>query len=147
MVEVIANADLTENDLPAPNADWGKIGRFALSFNGYEYWGSFAKCGEIANKSAKIYRETKVLPGSLSELRTCLFFEQRAWRHYGEIPDEQAMIYIHALIKSIALRISLGQYLNAASTQSRKLSNSSHRCFIQFFSTNHQRSILFKSGE
>ncbi len=41
----------------------------------------------------------------------------------------------------------LGQCLNAASTQSRKLSNSSHRCRIQFLSTNHQYSIWFKSGE
>ena len=105
MPDKIANADLTENDLPVPYASWSIISRFALSFNGYEYWGSFDKCSEVVNKSAKIYRETEALAGSLTELRTCLFFEQRRWRHYGEQPSEQAMSYIHALIEGMREKV------------------------------------------
>jgi hypothetical protein len=44
MPDKIANANLTENDLPALNADWGTIIRFALTFSEFEYWGSFEKC-------------------------------------------------------------------------------------------------------
>ena len=101
----IANADLTEGDLPAPDAAWRSIGRFALSFNGYEYWGSVKKCGDVANPAAEVYYSDKVLPNSLTELRTCLFFEQRRWRHFGYDPDEETMDYIHALVEGIREKV------------------------------------------
>ncbi len=37
--------------------------------------------------------------------------------------------------------------MNAASTQSLKLLNSLSLCLTQFFNTNHQGSILLKSGD
>ena len=40
-----------------------------------------------------------------------------------------------------------GFSMNAASTQSLKLLNSLSLCLIQFFNTNHQGSILLKSGD
>jgi hypothetical protein len=101
MPREIANSDLTANDIPAAGADWHTIGRFALTFNGYEHSGSFGRCAEIANRGAKVYEESRVLPDSLTGLRTCLFFEQRRWRHYGYDPDEQAMTYIQALVEKI----------------------------------------------
>jgi hypothetical protein len=73
----IANKDLTERDIPNQDADWDDIVPFALSFNGYEYCGSTGKCIGIANKHSENYEKDGVLPSTLTELRTCLFAEQR----------------------------------------------------------------------
>jgi len=100
-VREIANADLAGSDLPSPHAEWHEIGGFALSFNGYERWGSFKKCAEIGYGGAEAFRAEGVLPSSLTKLRTCLFFEQRRWRHFGFDPDEKAMEYIRALVERI----------------------------------------------
>lgn len=43
----------------------------------------------------------KTLTDSMAELRTCLFFEQRRWRHFGETSDKESMTYIRAIIKAI----------------------------------------------
>jgi hypothetical protein len=104
----IANADLTEAHVPPPDAQWRPIGRFALTFNGYEAWGSFANCAQIANHWAHVYAERQELPQSLTELRTCLFFEQRRWRHFGYDPDDEAMAYIRALLEEIRRTVGSG---------------------------------------
>jgi hypothetical protein len=105
----IANADLTEHDIPSPAAEWRQIGKFALTFNGYDSWGSFDKCAEIGNHWAKAHAERQALPDSLTDLRTCLFFEQRRWRHYGWEPDEQAMRYIRDLVEAIRGKVFAGE--------------------------------------
>lgn len=102
MIKEIANSDLSEQDLPSANARWDNIWKFALSFNGYKYSN---KCGELANKAVAAFREDKSLPRSLSDLRACLFFEQRRWHHFGEEPDIETMVYIHALIEVIREKV------------------------------------------
>ncbi len=102
----IANTNLTEKDIPPPGAQyWGLIDRFALSFDGYKYWGTFEKCAEISNNRINAWHEAKTLPASLTELRTCLFMQQRAWKHLEEHPDEKAMIYIRALVEAIRNKV------------------------------------------
>lgn len=96
MTSEIANNDLTPDDIPSPDAEWDEIQEFALTFNGYEFWGSFEKCADMANARRR---------GSPSEIRTCLFFEQRRWRHFGEDPDAEAMIYIRELVDQIRARV------------------------------------------
>lgn len=109
-MDEIANSNITEKDIPPPNAEyWGVIDHFALSFDGYSYWDSFEKCAEIANSSVKTWKEKKVLPNSLTELQTCLFFEQRRWRHFGEHPDSETMAYIHALVDAIRSKVQNGE--------------------------------------
>jgi len=109
-MEEIANTDLTEKDLPAPDDDsWHSIAEFALSFDGYSYWGLSDQCGDIANKSLNAWREKKILPNSLTELRTCLFFEKRRWHHFGDSPDKKTMAYLHALIEAIRVKVREGQ--------------------------------------
>ncbi len=108
MSNEIANADLTRFDVPSSGAAWAEIGKFALSFNGYEYWGSFEKCAEIANRWRDAYHSESSLPDSLAELRTCLFFEQRRWRHFGLDPDEEGTNYIHAIVERIRERVRSG---------------------------------------
>ena len=68
----ISNEELSLDHVPSINASLDEMGAFALTFDGYEYWGSFERCSEVAQGSR---------PESLAELRTCLFFSQRAWRH------------------------------------------------------------------
>jgi len=109
MFDEIANTDLGENDLPPIDADWMRIAEFALTFDGYSHWGSFDRCADVGNRWAKAYAERQALPESLADLRTCLFFEQRRWRHYGWEPDEQAMRYIRALVEAIRGKVLAGE--------------------------------------
>lgn len=98
----IANDALTAEDLPAPDDPyWGVIDRFALTYDGYTRWGSFERCANIGNAAADDYRDSGDLPDSLDALRTCLFFEQRRWRHFDEHPDDATMEYIRALVEAI----------------------------------------------
>jgi len=101
----IPHNDLTPDQIPPPKAGWREIGWFALTFDGYEVHGGFEACGDIANQCRQAYETRQSLPETLTELRTCLFFEQRRWRHYGYSPDENAMIYIHALVEQIREKI------------------------------------------
>ena len=97
----IPNTELKTHLLPQPGTGWYEISGFAHTFNGYEYWGAFEKCGEIANSIRDEYKSSGVLSTNLTDLRTCLFFEARRWRHYGYEPNEEAMRYIHALVEAI----------------------------------------------
>jgi hypothetical protein len=95
----IHNRGLRLADIPPPQADWDVIGAFALTFDGYRHWGSFEACAEVANAKRD---------GSLTELRTCLFFEQLRWRHFGDEPDAGAMTYIRGIVESIRARVASG---------------------------------------
>ena len=92
----IANAELQLADVPPPDADWNTLTAFALSFNGYQTLGSFEVCAEIANARKS---------DTLTNLRACLFFEQRRWRHFGEHPDSEAMSYIRGIVEQIRQKI------------------------------------------
>lgn len=93
------STSLNVESIPQPHADWAQIFAFAQSFNAYDHWGSFERCAEIANAK----RGT-----TLEELRTCLFFEARRWRHFGEEPDDGAMAYIRGIVQSIRDRVAAG---------------------------------------
>lgn len=89
--------NLQANGIPPSDASWDDIWQFALTFNGYEYWGSFEKCAEVANQERD---------ATLVDLRTCLFFEFQRWRHYGDEPDEEAEPYIRGLVSKIRERVT-----------------------------------------
>ena len=95
-MEEIPNSELTLELIPQSNASWDEIAPFALTFDGYKEHGSFEACAEIANAHRM---------DTLTNARTCLFFEQRRWRHFGYEPDEESMKYIRkvvALIRELA---------------------------------------------
>ncbi len=98
---VIPDDSLLFRDVRAPEADWSAIGDFALIFNAYQHWDSFERCAEIGNKAKHAYETSGTVPGFLTELRTCLFFEQLRWMHFGEEPDVEAFPYIRALVSAI----------------------------------------------
>ena len=92
----IDNDRLTSADIPPPHAEWECISEFALTFGGYERHGSFEACANIANAKRN---------QTLTELRTCLFFEQRRWHHFGETPNSEAMLYIWDIVERIRAKV------------------------------------------
>ena len=96
---------MTEKDLIGKlskiDADWSEISQYAYSFQGQKYWGSFDKCSEIAMKYSKKYQESGTLPESPELLRTCLFFEQRSFRHMGWPPSENELTYIRDILRKL----------------------------------------------
>ena len=101
----IPNSQLIEGDIPSNRASWKKIQPFALTFNGYKHWGSFKRCREVAEHGVTLYRGKKVLNQSLTDLRTCLFFEVRRWKHYEKSPSKKGMDYVHGLVEAIRVRV------------------------------------------
>jgi hypothetical protein len=96
----VTKEELDDALLPPPNAPWSRITPFALTFDGYARWRT-GRCGTIANAAVRAYHATGDLPGSLTVLRTCLFFEQRRYHHFGTPPDDRSMAYIHAVVERI----------------------------------------------
>jgi hypothetical protein len=92
----IDNDDLRLADVPPRSADWKDIVKFAHTFDGYSAHGSFEACGAIANQRSN---------ATLTDLRTCLFFEQRRWNHYGREPDADTMEYIRSLLDQIRSKL------------------------------------------
>ncbi len=95
-----------------PNAaleDLSAIWEYALSAGGYEYtktaWD--IECDTLANERLARYGETKKWSGSFEELRCCLFFEQRRWRHFGYDPDGEDLAAIKDLYNAICERWDL----------------------------------------
>ncbi|HVF26437.1 MAG TPA: hypothetical protein VNA23_11140 [Anaerolineales bacterium] len=101
----IPNSQLSETDPPARSANWQNIQTFAITFDGYEHWGSFKKCREVADLDVSLHRKQEPQVQSLTGLRTCLFFESRRWKHLEKAPTKKAMGYIHALVEQIRVRV------------------------------------------
>jgi hypothetical protein len=101
----IPNSDLREKDIPSNQASWKKILPFALTFNGYEHWGNFEKCRDVAKLGIASYKDKKPFTQSLTDLRTCLFYEARRWNHLEKNPNKPGMAYVHALLDAIRVRV------------------------------------------
>lgn len=70
--------------------------------NGYKELGD-DRVGSVANSAREHFaREGTIDPElQLTELRGCLFFEQRRFRHFGHDPTEDDVPYIRALVEAI----------------------------------------------
>lgn len=91
---------LTQDLVPGPQASWISIEKFALTFDAYAFLG-FERCAALANKAVARFQEDGTLPQGLAQLRSCLFFEQRRFRHMDTIPTGSGLAYIHALLEAI----------------------------------------------
>jgi hypothetical protein len=95
--------------IPSSTARWSPtIEEFALTFNAYTYWGSFARCARVAAEVRDGWASHERLPRSLPWVRTALFFEQRSARHVGTPPTRSNMKYIRALVEAIRRLASAG---------------------------------------
>ena len=101
----IPNSQLIAKDIPSNKATWKKVLPFALTFNGYEHWGTFKKCREVAHQGVVLYKGKQQLTLSLTDLRTCLFFEAMRWKHLEKEPTKQGLDYVHALSEAIRARV------------------------------------------
>jgi hypothetical protein len=91
--------------VPGPEDSWwGSVSTFCLTFNAYDRVGTNAKVGGIANAARRSFDEAGTLPDSVDEIRTCLFFEQRRWRHFDDDPcgDPATKAYLQALLAKLA---------------------------------------------
>src|SRR4051812_21605485 len=65
--------------------DWSALWNFALTFQAYRYFGDDSdraanRVAEFGSSVRESYLDSKQLPKlDLALLRTCLFYEQRAW--------------------------------------------------------------------
>jgi hypothetical protein len=95
----VPNDALTLSDIPSPDAIWPVVAKFALTFDGYKHWRSSQKCHD----AARARRDE-----TLTELRTCLFVEQRRWRWLESEPDEAAWVYIRGVVEKIRAKVTAG---------------------------------------
>lgn len=89
---------------PSETEDLDRIWKFAFTYNAYEKLGSLEAVGDLHNAKAEEFFKTGQWTGTLDELRACLFFEQRRWRHIGEEPEGQSLQSILQLYKTICQR-------------------------------------------
>lgn len=95
----VINRDLRRSMVPGPHACWEAVEEFALSYDGYSYWSDL---GKLAGGSMRAWARQGSLPGTLDELRGCLFYEQRRWHHFGLEPQGRGAVYVRALLDALA---------------------------------------------
>jgi hypothetical protein len=105
--ERLRASDLPASDLPALDADDptyladGTYWVFAATFNGYQALGH--DCGAFANAARWRWEKRGELPATLTELRSCLWFEQRRARMvgFGFANTPFATAYVRALVDAM----------------------------------------------
>ena len=103
----IRNEHLTVSAVPTVTASWHAIVAFALTIDGYKAVGQ-RECGQLANRVKSEFAKdaASVETLSLTELRSCLFFEQRRFNHFGHEPQDADRIFINALLQAIQKKIT-----------------------------------------
>ena len=90
--------------VPSDDAPWLPIlSDFALSYNGFERFGSARALGAVANAAVTAFHADGSLPEDLATARGCLFFEQRRFSHLEADPDAEEVTrrYVVALLARI----------------------------------------------
>lgn len=94
-MQLIENAQLKRAQVPGRSASWAEIEAFALTFDGHARFGT-----QLAALTTE-HQRNGTIPSSLDELRGCLSFLQRVWRHHQSRPDERGLAFIHKLLEAI----------------------------------------------
>ncbi len=97
---------MTASAVPPVTASWQTIVRFALTIDGYKAVGP-RECAQLANSvKSEFSKDAPSLETlSLTELRLCLFFEQRRFNHFNCEPQDIDRIFINALLEAIQKKI------------------------------------------
>lgn len=109
----ISHQQLKLDMIPSSRAAWLPIAQFALTYDGYRHKEGVAGCGAIANSARARYWKDRKLPRSLDHLRTCLFFEQRRFRHFGDSPSGEDLAYIRSIVLAIRKLVKARQERDA----------------------------------
>ena len=94
----ISNEQLLLERIPDPDGDLASWEDFALLLDGYSVMGGFEPCADLANTGT---------PTSLTELRCCLFFEQRRERWNGGFTTNEELI--RELLRAIRQKVKAGE--------------------------------------
>jgi hypothetical protein len=105
-VRLISNVELRSGDVVGDDADVAERDAFAQTMDGYEVWGD--AIARMANGWLERWERTGGLPGTLTELRGCLFFEQRRRNHVGEGIETDRLEYENAVFAGIRALLELG---------------------------------------
>lgn len=97
--KAVPNERLRPSMVPGRGTPWEAVEEFAMSYDGNGYWSDVAA---LAGRSMQDWTRDRSLPGTLDELRGCLFYEQRRWHHFGQEPHGRAADYLGALLEAIA---------------------------------------------
>ena len=101
----IPNNQLTPEILPAGDADWKDIGRFALSFSAYSHFPG-PELEDVSRTVEGAFEAGSDLGSfTMSELRACLFWSQRRYRWLERHPDDTEMKYIRALLEALRIKV------------------------------------------
>ena len=87
--------------VPGDDAPWLPVlSDFALSYNGYQRFGSPRRLGAVANAAVAAFHADGSLPEDLATARGCLFFEQQRFSELEADPDahEVTRTYVVALL-------------------------------------------------
>jgi len=108
MFEEIHNIDLRLDQIPSIESDYPAIAEFALTFDGNRRTKDIAL---FANKTAGEFQSDPTILSklNLTELRTCLFYEQRRYHHFGEDPLGGDRDFINQLLLKIVEKVKLQQ--------------------------------------
>lgn len=94
--------------IPGHDAIEDEITTFALSFDGYEYWGSMAACFAVAERRGH---------NTIAELRSRVFIEQRRG-HWTDVDTSRNMRRLTAMIRTKAIE---GETMSPALSRDEKL--------------------------
>lgn len=91
--------------VPGEGAELFEIHNFAITYDGYANNGDestgFQNCATIANLAAQKWLEQRLLPDTLHDLRTCLFFEARR-HHWGSLTSVDYEIALVRRIREVS---------------------------------------------
>lgn len=93
----IKNEDLKLENIPKSLEEGASY--FSHDFNGYEFGGSIKGCADISKNVWESIKKCETRELTLSEIRTCLFFNFRALRHTGSAPDKSSVDKLLNLIR------------------------------------------------
>ena len=118
MKNIILNEDLLLGHIPtlesikeANEESLERMKLFAYTFNGYDYYKDqndpLEKVQDLGNRIRGHFPNIELEKLSLSELRTCLFYEARGMHHTSQYyePEELVNNYTYALVKAIRKKI------------------------------------------
>ncbi|MEH0823742.1 MULTISPECIES: hypothetical protein [Micromonospora] len=90
--------------VPDDGAGGSEFFRFAHTYNGYELRGGLDPLTAVAQTVRERWERTGDLGDDVDELRACLFFEARAFRHggYGRFDQQPIVAALVARIRSLS---------------------------------------------
>ncbi|HXX89814.1 MAG TPA: hypothetical protein VEI83_06305 [Acidimicrobiales bacterium] len=98
----VASTVLDAGRVPERSDAWEHLNEFALTYDGYAYWENLP---ELAQRALSRWTRDGSLPETLDELRGCLFYEQRRWHHFGDVPTGRSHDYVWALADAIRSQV------------------------------------------